>query len=139
MRGFVGSFDELAVDEGGAGADEGDEVGSIPLSEPVKLAIAAHLIVTSVRGLVVAANDLNRNCWKEGEPSGTGRLVEFAEHSSAAGCRRRRRCAGSHTPCWSTRTGGVRDDSTLLMIDWRPPRSTVPLATEGFTGEPPSF
>ena len=26
---FVGAFDELAVDEGGAGADEGNEVGRV--------------------------------------------------------------------------------------------------------------
>lgn len=66
-----------------------DKEREIPLSEPVKLAIAAHLrthpphevtlpwdvpggkptiallIVTSVRGLAVAANDFNRNYWKD--------------------------------------------------------------------------
>jgi integrase len=66
-----------------------DKQREIPLSEPVKLAIAAHLrhhpphevtlpwdvdggkptaahlIVTSVRGLAVAANDFNRNYWKD--------------------------------------------------------------------------
>jgi integrase len=65
-----------------------DKARDIPLSEPVKLALAEHirrfpprevtlpwdvpagepttvrLIVTSVRGLVVAANDFNRNYWK---------------------------------------------------------------------------
>lgn len=65
-----------------------DKTRDVPLSEPVKLALAEHirrfppkevtlpwdvpagepttvrLIVTSVRGLVVAANDFNRNYWK---------------------------------------------------------------------------
>lgn len=65
-----------------------DKTRDIPLPEPVKLALAEHirkhppkeitlpwdvpggepttarLIVTSVRGLVVAANDFNRNYWK---------------------------------------------------------------------------
>lgn len=66
-----------------------DKEREIPLSEPVKLALAEHLraqpahevtlpwdvpggkpttarlIVTSVRGLAVAANDFNRNYWKD--------------------------------------------------------------------------
>lgn len=66
-----------------------DKTRDVPLSEPVKLALAEHirqfppktitlpwdvpggkpttvrLLVTSVRGLVVAANDFNRNYWKE--------------------------------------------------------------------------
>ncbi|TDV52465.1 tyrosine-type recombinase/integrase [Actinophytocola oryzae] len=65
-----------------------DKTRDVPLSEPVKLALAEHirryppkeitlpwdkpdgkpttarLIVTSARGLVVAANDFNRNYWK---------------------------------------------------------------------------
>lgn len=65
-----------------------DKERTVPLSEPVKLAIAAHLrarpahpvtlpwdtpagtpttvnlIVPSARGLAVAANDFNRNTWK---------------------------------------------------------------------------
>ena len=66
-----------------------DKTRDVPLSEPVKLALAEHvrqfppkeitlpwdvstgvpttvrLIVTSVRGQVVAANDFNRNYWKK--------------------------------------------------------------------------
>jgi len=65
-----------------------DKIREVPLAEPVKLALAEHirrfppkeialpwdtpngkphtakLIVTSVRGLTVAANDFNRNYWK---------------------------------------------------------------------------
>lgn len=66
-----------------------DKTRDVPLSEPVKLALAEHirqfppktitlpwdvpggkpttvrLVVTSMRGLFVAANDFNRNYWKE--------------------------------------------------------------------------